>query len=439
MAEERRTQRGPRTGRKFRMVGGCALATLFGMGGLLGAYRWNSRTPDIVIPTLVVPADNGYDDFVRAGKLAKQMAHPSPTDMAGTPAQNYTYANYKACAPDAVPVQRAVQAGLKKAYLCPPVRSDNALQFPQFALFRATARAMVGKAGYEAVSGQPGQAADTMLDMLEESVTIPRGGSLIAGLVGIACEAISAHGMEELFPKLTDAELSHVAQRLDTIATKRVPYADLIAEDGNLSIALLLEMLRKPGKNGQPFNIQELTGTSGNAITWEERLMALQLMFTSREALIKHQQEYFKAIVAEARQPYAGASKIAASSDPILSSAASTYNAARQKFVSMEAIQAIFRVEVALERYKRANKHYPAALNELSLAYLQAVPLDPCCNAPLHYQTAKNGRDYVLYSVGADQQDNHALPQKSPGDGSPGDLVARHLWKPFSFLAPTGK
>lgn len=402
-------------------------------------YLRNSRTPDIVISTPTMPADNGYDDFVRAGKLAGQMAHLSPSNMAGTPAQNYTYANYKACAPDAIPVQRAVQAGLKKAYLCPPVRTANALQFPQFALFRATVRAMVGKAGYEVISGQPGQAADTMLDMLEEGVTIPRGGSLIAGLVGIACEAISIHSMEELFPKLNDVELAHVAQRLDTIAAKRVPYADLIDEEGNQSTALLLEMLRKPGKNGQPFNIQELTGTSGSAITWQERLMSLQLMFTSREALVRHQQEYYKALAAEARQPYTGVSKVPANSDPLLSLTAPVFAAARQKFVSMEAVQAIIGVEVALERYKRAQGHYPAALNTLSHAYLRAVPLDPFLNAPLHYRTAKNGRDYVLYSVGADQQDNHATPQKSPGDGSPGDLVARHLWKPFAFLPPTGK
>lgn len=419
-------------------VAGLLLLSLM-LFAIVAVYLRNSRTPNIVIPTPTMPVDNGYNDFVRAGKLAGQMAPPSPFDMTGTTARNCTYANYKACAPDAVPVQRAVQAGLKKAYLCLPIRSVTAMQFPQFALFRATARAMVGKAGYEAVSGQPAQAADTMLDMLEESVTIPRGGSIIAGLVGMACEAISTHSIEELFPKLNNVELAHVAQRLDTIAAKRVPYADLIAEEGNQSTALLLETLRKPSKNGQPFNIQELTGTSGSAITWQERLMMLQLMFTSREALVRHQQEFYKALAAESRQSYTGLSKVPANSDPLLSLTAPVFAAAHQKFVSMEAVQAIIRVEVALERYKRANKRYPPALKELSPTYLQAVPLDPCCNAPLRYQPVKNGHNYVLYSVGADQKDDHATPQKNPRDGSSGDLVARHFWKPFAFIPPAGK
>ena len=85
------------------------------------------------------------------------------------------------------------------------------------------ARAILGKARYEEISGHPAQAMETRLDGYEMGVTLPRGGSLITGLVGIAIEAISIKDIESLLSRLNAQELAHVAARLEHIAGKRVP------------------------------------------------------------------------------------------------------------------------------------------------------------------------------------------------------------------------
>ena len=429
----------PRRSRVKRVfVAGLLLLAVACFAGV-AIYLKNSRMPDFTVPTPNMPADNGYDDFVRAGILAGQMTHPGPYNLARTTAQPFTYANYQSCAPDAVPVQRAVQAGLKKACLCPPLRASSMARVSEITLFPATARALAGKAGYEAICGQSEKAANTLLDLLEANAMLPRGGGLLTGIIAISCDEIATRPLEALIPKLSDVELANMAKRLDVIAAKRAPYADIVAEEGNIHMALTLEFLRQPDRRGLPLSIREVAEYTGSARSWRARMTAMQLMVISKEAIVRNQQNYLKALTAEAKQPYAGPSRVTTGDNPLLSNLVRTFATSRAYFVSMEAVANIIRVEVALERYKRAQNHYPSELARLTPAYLQAVPLDPCINAPLRYQTAPNGRDYVLYSVGADQKDDHAVPPQALDNGSPGDLVAHHFWKPLPLVSMPGK
>jgi hypothetical protein len=60
---------------------------------------------------------------------------------------------------------------------------------------------------------------------------------------------------------------------------------------------------------------------------------------------------------------------------------------------------------VALEQFRAAHDNgYPAALSELTPAYLDAVPLDPFDGQPLRYEKKNVG--YVLYSIGPDLKDD---------------------------------
>src|SRR5262249_9040079 len=61
-------------------------------------------------------------------------------------------------------------------------------------------------------------------------------------------------------------------------------------------------------------------------------------------------------------------------------------------------------VMVALERYRRANKHWPGSLADLVPTYMAKVPLDPFNRSALHYRRLDNG--VVIYSVGPDGQDD---------------------------------
>ncbi len=422
-------------------VGLSTLLVVGGTGAIVAVYAYNNRTPHIAIPMPVVPADNGYDDFIRAGKMAQTAKHKSPLDMAEPAEKTETYANYKACVPEAALVEAIVRQGLRKPYMLPPVRSYTNPQFPSFALLREIARTLAGKARYEAISGHPEQAIDTLLDSMEMGVTMPRGGNFISGLVGVAVEAISIRPMEDLLLQLNPEQLAHVAARLDVIVAKRVPFADIMQEEGNFSVGATQNLLSGPDSRG-------LKGIStiGNALvadssddsdgkpTWRERLQAVNYMFANKQALLTRHQTYFNALVTDARQPYHGASTVSTSNDPLLKMLADVFVHARDKFAGMEAAMNLLQTEVALERYRLANGQYPTALAALispyAPAYLKTIPRDVCtgrANQPLRYTLKSGGSAYLLYSVGTDMRDDGGKPSKTIGTGE-GDIVAQHLW-----------
>ena len=421
-----------------RSCGGCSLLLVIGLVTLAGMIYFKSQTPDLVIPTPIMPTDNGYDDFVHAGRLAQAMRHQSPYSMPGLPAQTMTLRNFKACAKDAIPIEAALQQGLNKKFLCPPVRSAKTIQFTDFALIRETARALAGKARYEALSGHPGQAADTLLDGYAMAVTLPRGGTIITLLMGIACEAIACRPLETVLPSLNEQELAHVALRLDKIAAGRVPLADILTEEGNVSAAMFLEMMHNPknrGLGGLEGLGQIFGGGLNGSVTMEERMMALSYLFKDKNVIALQHQAFYKALAAESRLPYNTVSAVKTGNDPMLAMAAQTMTSIRGKYIGLETVGILLRTVTALERYRRAHGIYPADLNALVPAYLKSVPVDICtgkANLPLHYSLQGIGkaseRSYLLYNVGIDMRDDGGSPQKNVADGTHGDIVAHHLW-----------
>ncbi len=60
---------------------------------------------------------------------------------------------------------------------------------------------------------------------------------------------------------------------------------------------------------------------------------------------------------------------------------------------------------LAIKRYEKANKAYPASLDELvGAGYLKELPRDPYGGGALGYKRV--GNDFVLYSFGADMKDD---------------------------------
>jgi hypothetical protein len=68
------------------------------------------------------------------------------------------------------------------------------------------------------------------------------------------------------------------------------------------------------------------------------------------------------------------------------------------------AIMGLLRIELAIERYRRAHSRLPASLAELVPQYLGELPSDAFSGRPFVYQPA--GDEFVLYSVGRDAQDD---------------------------------
>src|SRR5215472_8645507 len=111
-----------KSGKQARLLGCCVGLPLLLMALLASLYWYNNRSlPPIAIPTPQIPNPNAYDDFVRAGTLARGMQHKSPFSL---PKPTYTFTEFRAAAKDAEPVLAAIRQGLNKEYLFPPVRGD---------------------------------------------------------------------------------------------------------------------------------------------------------------------------------------------------------------------------------------------------------------------------------------------------------------------------
>jgi len=71
------------------------------------------------------------------------------------------------------------------------------------------------------------------------------------------------------------------------------------------------------------------------------------------------------------------------------------------------------RVALAVERYRLANRKLPDTLPELVPSYLDAIPEDPFDEQPLRYRKTETG--YIVYSIGADGQDNGGAERNEAG------------------------
>jgi hypothetical protein len=87
-----------------------------------------------------------------------------------------------------------------------------------------------------------------------------------------------------------------------------------------------------------------------------------------------------------------------------LSTASAIANAVK-KFTMVQAQVDLARVACALERYRLANGHYPAKLEELAPQFIGQMPHDVINGQPLHYRLREDG-DFVVYSVGWNEKDN---------------------------------
>lgn len=75
-------------------------------------------------------------------------------------------------------------------------------------------------------------------------------------------------------------------------------------------------------------------------------------------------------------------------------------------------------VIIACELFKRRHGHYPDALGELTPALLPSVPPDRFDGKPIKYR--RDGDGYVLYSVGADRDDDGGHWPENPDARLPG-------------------
>ena len=407
----------------------CALFAL-GPAVLLFAlviiFLVNNRPPSIHVPTPRMPKDNGYDYFVRAGKM---LGVQGPSSCATRQPNSWTVPELKRYVLSNAPALAMVREGLKRECVLPPARSAKGVFLPEFARTRELARRVVDEGRYYRAIGNFRRAADSHLDCIEMGAVFPRGGSLIAGLVGEAIEAIGEHDFGQLIPNLDSGGLAHVAARLERIETRQVPYAEVIEEEGRVSAAILVEECGRPGylwsfANPASWFSSGPFGFSGRPSAGEVYLRA-RYAFCNKTAACRSFMDYAKATAAEARKPYTGKFKVSVPANPVLQMLSPVFDRVRQCWELEAAKRALIQADVALRRYRFDHGRYPDALSALVPAYLKKQPIDPFgIGKPLRYKSLNGGKDFLLYSLGPNLKDDGGTPGSQQNSYSTGDVVA---------------
>jgi hypothetical protein len=94
-------------------------------------------------------------------------------------------------------------------------------------------------------------------------------------------------------------------------------------------------------------------------------------------------------------------------------------------FLRVKALLRVGRVMVAVERFRLAHGRWPEAIDTLVPRFLEAVPIDPFTGRELILKELGDG--VAIYSLGADQMDNHGKFEPR-GRVDPGYDLGYRLW-----------
>ncbi|MDQ2730644.1 MAG: type II secretion system protein GspG [Armatimonadota bacterium] len=403
--------KGPRRSRLGQgIIGFCCTASL-ALGGFL---YWRDLPPEVNVPTPTMPSPNAYDFFNRAASLERDGNKVdyaiSNVHRSGAPEDKpYSTAEKAALVQENGPALQELRTGLSYPYEQPPARSFSALM-PYLSKYRQTARLMLLEAQVKGEQGDWPVAASTDLDIIRLGSAVPHGGSMIAGLVGVAITAI---GQKQLWK---DAEHLSAPQARDTARLLRnitfVSFGQVLQEEEWSDEAGMAEFMARPRWRGSAEAFSSEDATIG-----EKASFWLRMQPFSKQQIMDNYRRYMDGLVANGRLPYTTpGTEPPVPTDPINQVLLPVFSGGRFRWAKSEAQIVLLTTELELRAYSLDHHRYPSSLPELVPSYEPSNPTDPfALCSPLHYRS--DGHSYLLYSVGPDGKDDGGTPCK-PANGS---------------------
>jgi hypothetical protein len=140
-------------------------------------------------------------------------------------------------------------------------------------------------------------------------------------------------------------------------------------------------------------------------------------------------------LIAQAQLPYKQWKPPIMPGDPLNKMLLAVHDKPRWNVARNQCGNAMIMLQLALHAFQSEQGRFPDSLSELTPAYLKKVPPDPFGNGEaVRYR--KNGKTYLLYSIGPDGKDDNGKPITRPvkpgsttnpylmGPGSKGDYIA---------------
>ncbi len=381
--------------------------------------RGNSAPLVVIPPPPTLPNPNAYDFYLRA---AQNVARARDVDAAGTPARPgqppVALAQKQALLALNAQQLADLRAGMAFRYQQPAVRTlaqDSQFSRQQVhGKFRTLARLLVLEGQVREAKGDAAGAAQSYLDAVKLGEDIPRGGSTIARLVGLACQSVGRAPLWQMADRLDGPAARRAAHRLEAIAANHPPLADTLTEEKYYTQSNALLLLHNPVAVSQ--QVSNPGGGANLVGTWLGGLLSIAY---PKRKVMRDLTAYMDAQIAAARAPYGTPQKpVPVPTDPISRTLLPGFLNLRTKDTEAGPTQnALLATTLALRAYRADHKKYPAALAALVPGYLLRVPNDPFArlpNTPLRYKPASDSKTATLYSVGPDGKDDNGKPIVNP-------------------------
>jgi hypothetical protein len=421
------------------------------IAGVAGYWHYANQLPVYPPPNIVLPVPNAYDDYVAAGQLCEAAGGATVTEEGlgaastggsggppGYPGRRRAAPargsgrQKQAFEPDVPlaqvrtvvarngPALARLRQGFRKQYRDPPLVSSNQI-FPEFAQFREMARVLVTEGKLAEREGRPNDAARSYLDCVRLGVDVPRGGSIVHWLVGLAIQSMALRSLEQVDDRLDEPTAAAAAREMSRLEAQAPSLADALTNEKESMTAIALEMFGQPGGWRQYAGMfSSSTGAPSAAEMW----LALRFSFTPKRRMLDNVRGYMDTLAADARRPYyLRTPPPPLPGDPLSEIVLPMFSNTKFQWASQDAHWRIVELRLATRAYEQQHGTPPASPASLVPAYLPALPQDPFAPQPLVYR--RTGAGALVYSRGPDGKDdggNDLGSRVSPD--SRGDIVS---------------
>ena len=170
-----------------------------------------------------LPKPNGYDDFVRAGRMVADNTSDFSTMSEG---------DLRALVMKNSEALKLARTGLTHECQVPlDFLAPNPTYFTNLGVVKRLAQAVTTEGRLAEMENRPADAAEAYLTVIRLGYATGRGGLLIDSLVSIAVEAMGMVNMERLAPKLDAKQCREAAAALESSEGQREPTQDVLARE----------------------------------------------------------------------------------------------------------------------------------------------------------------------------------------------------------------
>ncbi|MBN1919145.1 MAG: hypothetical protein JW889_14665 [Verrucomicrobia bacterium] len=308
--------------------------------------------------------------------------------------------------------------------------SPSAFYLPHLGKMREFARFLVtaGKA-YE-FEGRTAEALDAYLLALRLGNLTAQDSTLIAGLVGLACNAIAGRAIEQCLVRneIENTTLVEAQKRLAALAEERPNVVVTMRGEQAFSTATFEYMLSR-FDGTKEFSLD----LGDHEVEPWERAMAKMVRTAEGRAQMRADVQVFWDAMDKAMQvPLPEFIRTGAGEEPIreaekrksiMALLGPAISHARVSYARNDLSWTVLDVEFALARYAAANGQYPESLDALKDLML-SDGIDPYSGKPLHYRLEADGA-YTIWSVAENLTDDGG---KIPAKHFPTSGRDDHVW-----------